>query len=84
MVRRVSKDFYKRKLFQGTFIGPVKVMLPASKKAMFQAFCHLCSYIYYEKTAERARDILLWHLDDTHFKLPPDRVGELGVPVKST
>jgi hypothetical protein len=51
---------------------------------MFQAFCHLCSYIYYEKTAERARDILLWHLDDTHFKLPPDRVGELGVPVKST
>jgi len=84
MVRRVSKDFYKRKLFQGKFIGPVKVMLPASKNAMFQAFCHLCGYIYYEKTAERARDILLWHLDDTHFKLPPDRVGELGVPVKST
>ena len=70
MVRRVSKDFYKRKLFQGTFIGPVKVMQPAFKNAKFEAFCHLCSYIYYEKTAERARDILLWHLDDTHFNPP--------------
>ena len=72
MARKVSKKIW-RPLFQGTFIGPVQVKNALTPSQNFEAKCHRCTWASYPRTNEEARDILLWHLDQTHFNPPPHR-----------
>jgi hypothetical protein len=66
MARKISKKIW-RPLFHGTFIGPVQIKNALTPSQNFEAKCDRCSWTSYPRTKEEARDILLWHLDQTHF-----------------
>lgn len=69
MARKVSKKIW-RPLFEGTFMGPVQVENALTASQNFEAKCRKCGWTYYLETNEQAHDILLWHLDQTHFDPP--------------
>lgn len=66
MARKVSKKIWRPR-FEGTFIGPVQVKNALTPSQNFEAKCHKCNLASYPGTNEEASDILLRHLDHTHF-----------------